>query len=89
MLSWLLQVYSRIRNDTDGPYYNDMVRFDACGDIDSTFGINGIVHHNFDLRNTGHHYRITSYNVCYTKLLRGCAHQITSGNLWNIVFFDQ
>jgi len=37
--------------------HNDMVRFDKCdGSIDSTFGTNGIVHHNFDFRNGAEDY---------------------------------
>jgi uncharacterized delta-60 repeat protein len=37
-------------------YYNDMLRVDACGNIDSAFGINGYVHHTFDQRNVGADY---------------------------------
>lgn len=33
--------------------FNDMVRTDACGNLDSTFGENGTVHHTFDQRNVG------------------------------------
>jgi|JI6StandDraft_1071083.scaffolds.fasta_scaffold67817_1 uncharacterized delta-60 repeat protein len=36
--------------------YNQMFRVDACGTIDSTFGVNGFVQHTFDQRNSGHDY---------------------------------
>ncbi len=38
--------------------YNDMIRVDACGKIDSTFGVNGLVHHTFDQRNAGFYYAL-------------------------------
>ncbi len=34
-------------------FYNDIVRFDECGNIDSAFGTNGMVHHTFEQRNMG------------------------------------
>jgi len=39
-------------------YHNDMVRLNACGLTDSTFGTNGIVHHKFEQRNQGFIYHL-------------------------------
>ncbi|HOY48021.1 MAG TPA: T9SS type A sorting domain-containing protein [Flavobacteriales bacterium] len=39
-------------------HYIDMIRTDACGMIDSTFGINGIVHYTFEQRNLGFNYKL-------------------------------
>ncbi len=36
--------------------FNDMARVNECGVIDSSFGINGKVHHTFDQRNAGYDY---------------------------------
>lgn len=38
--------------------YNYMVRVDACGQIDSSFGTNGVVHHTFDQRNISAYYEL-------------------------------
>ena len=35
---------------------NTMMRVDACGVIDSSFGLNGTVHHTFEYTNSGHSY---------------------------------
>jgi len=39
-------------------FYNVMLKADACGDKDTTFGINGYVQHTFDQRNAGYDYAI-------------------------------
>ncbi len=39
-------------------YHIDMVRFDNCGYIDSTFGTNGLVHTKFDQRSMGYCFRL-------------------------------
>jgi len=39
-------------------FYNDMVRLDVCGNIDSSFGTNGIVRHTFSQRNLGYDYKL-------------------------------
>jgi uncharacterized delta-60 repeat protein len=39
-------------------YHINMIRFDHCGDLDSSFGLNGIVHHKFDQRNIGYDYNL-------------------------------
>ncbi len=36
--------------------FNDMARVNECGDIDSSFGVNGKVHHTFDQRTAGYDY---------------------------------
>jgi uncharacterized delta-60 repeat protein len=41
--------YDIVQND----FHINMVRFDACGIIDSSFGAGGTVRHTFDQRNTG------------------------------------
>lgn len=41
--------YNIVQND----FHINMVRFDACGIIDSSFGAGGTVRHTFDQRNTG------------------------------------
>ncbi len=37
-------------------FYNNMIRINPCGTIDSSFGVNGEVHHTFDQRNIGKDY---------------------------------
>jgi len=37
-------------------YYNVMFRTDGCGNIDSSFGVNGLVRHTYDQRNIGAYY---------------------------------
>ncbi len=39
-------------------YHINMIRFDHCGDLDSSFGLNGIVHHKFDQRNIGYDFKL-------------------------------
>jgi len=39
-------------------FYNIMFRVDACGQIDSSFGVNGLVRHTFDQRNAGYGYTL-------------------------------
>lgn len=36
--------------------YNTMFRTDECGNVDSSFGVNGLVRHTFDQRNLGAYY---------------------------------
>lgn len=43
-------------------YNNIMIRFDACGTIDSSFGSGGIVKHRFDQRNRGFSYALHTGN---------------------------
>jgi uncharacterized delta-60 repeat protein len=43
-------------NSSCNCFRNFIVKFDACGDIDQTFGENGILHHTFDQRNQGNDY---------------------------------
>lgn len=39
-------------------YYNVMFRTDECGQVDSSFGTNGLVRHTFDQRNAGYAYTL-------------------------------
>ena len=39
-------------------FYNLMFRVDACGQIDSSFGLDGLVRHTFDQRNAGYGYTL-------------------------------
>jgi uncharacterized delta-60 repeat protein len=39
-----------------GNIMNDMMRFDACGNLDSTFGFNGLSNHTFNFRNKSNCY---------------------------------
>jgi len=39
-------------------FHNDFARFDVCGILDSSFGVNGAVHHKFSQRNFANDYNL-------------------------------
>jgi uncharacterized delta-60 repeat protein len=65
---FLLQTDTKIicgGTDYDGSqndFHIDMVRFDNCGDIDSSFGTDGIVHVKFDQRSMGYSFKFQEDN---------------------------
>ncbi len=51
-------IYAGWGTGSNNDFFNDMVRFDVCGIMDSSFGTNGMVRHKFDQRNRGYKYNL-------------------------------